>query len=322
MTQRNLLTLLVTTYNRAILLDALLAILHDYQQRGLGFDIIVCDDYSHDNTMEICRKWEHELKEFSYMQNSANMGMDFNFDRAYQACKTDYCWLLGDSRIVDYEDIETIIRTIESGEYDALMLNCRNEMTLPSTTYTNINVLLSEQGWQITNNAACVIPKRFIRQELYHRYFGTTFLHLGIFVENLCLKEHFKVAFLSEIKVKNLEVKSFKKIGWTRHPFLNFGKLWYEFVMSLPNQVKIEVKRQMLLDHCQNTGFLGVKMIPGLKVAYGKEFVDNYKMYREYIPFITTTPTWVYDLLIRFLPSHVYIIGKAVYLKIKRQIKS
>lgn len=298
-----ILTILITTYNRATVLDALLAILNDYQQKGLLFDIIVSDDNSTDETKNIANKWKNKLKGYRYINTHNNKGMDNNFRHAYEACQTEYCWLLGDTRYVNFEDLKQIIDILKCGKYDALILNCHENVKISTKEYTDINELMQELGWQITNNASCVIPKRFINQQLYNRYQGTTFLHLGIFVENLCLSEYFHVLFIDNIHVRELEIESFRKIGWTCHPFLNFGKLWYEFILSLPNQLTIETKEKVLLDHNKNTGLFSPMKIPGMKVAYGQEFINNYKACRKYVPHISSTPLWIYELLIVYIPT-------------------
>lgn len=317
MEEKCILTILITTYNRAIVLDALLGQLNDYQQRGLMFDIIVSDDNSTDNTKNIAHKWESYLKGYSYINTQENKGMDNNFKHAYEACQTEYCWLLGDTRCVSFEALVRVINILECGNHDALILNCHENLQVKTKEYTEINELMQELGWQITNNASCVIPKRFINQQLYNRYMGTTFLHLGIFVENLCLLEHFSVLFVDDIHVKELEVESFRKIGWTRHPFLNFGKLWYEFILSLPNQLTIETKEKVLLAHNANTGLLSPKKIPGMKVAYGQEFINNYKECRKYVPYISSTPLWIYDLIIMYTPTAILKFLLGGYKKIR-----
>ena len=55
-TSKSLLTILITTYNRAPVLDKELEILYGYEKRGLMFDVMVSNDCSSDNTEEICMK--------------------------------------------------------------------------------------------------------------------------------------------------------------------------------------------------------------------------------------------------------------------------
>lgn len=310
------LTILIPTYNRADVLEALMEMLYQYQTRGLEFSVLVSDDCSTDSTPQVCRKWQEKIQHLHYTKTEANMGMDNNFRTAYEACETDYCWMLGDTRYITFEEMQSLIAVIQKGAYDAFILKCRDEAPAQSQVYTDINKLMSEQGWQITNNASCVIPKKFISKDHYNRYMGTTFLHQGIFVEGLCMLPTFKVKYLSDVRVKDLRVGDFRKVGWTRHPFLNFGKLWYTYVMSLPNQLTVETKQKVIMDHNRFTHILDLTTMPGYKNAYKQVFVKSYHENRKYVKYVVAKPVWMYDLMIA-LPSSVFRIAKAVYRNIK-----
>lgn len=318
----NILTILITTYNRDKILHALLSKLYQYQKQGLNFNILVSDDQSTDTTQQTCSYWGNKLNNFIYIVNNGEKGMDGNFQSAYEACQTEYCWLLGDTRYITFEELQTLIELLSTHRYNAIITKCHPNMKLKRKVYTDINTLMLEQGWQITNNASCVIPKSFINKELYNRYFGTTFLHLGIFVENLCLKKTFRVLYESNIIVKDLQIPEFKKIGWTRHPFLNFGKLWFEFIMALPNQIKIENKFIIIKNHQKYTKFFALSKIPGMKIAYGKEYIASYKENRQYMHYISTIPTWMYDLLILYTPSFILSIALNTFKMVRHKLSS
>lgn len=317
-----LLTILITTYNRAIVLEEVLKMLASYQKRGLAFDVLVSDDCSSDSTLEVCRKWEHELQGFTALKTEHNLGMDNNFLNAYKHFKTDYCWLLGDTRRISYEGLKYVIDTLSTGNYDALILRCREEMPHEQLVYTDINTLMNEQGWHITNNASCVIPRRFIAPTLYHRYMGTTFLHMGIFVENLCMVDHFRVMFMGNVDIMEFDVPGFNKIGWTKHPFLNFGKLWYEFVMSLPNQIDINMKHKVLQDHDRYTHLFALSEVHREILTHREVFINSYKENRRFMPFVTSRPIWMMDLLIGVLPLRFYTTIFAIYKFLFKRNKS
>lgn len=321
MANNSILTILITTFNRAKVLDVLLEMLHNYQQKGLAFNILVSDDCSTDNTDDICTKWKEVLQGFSYIKTAKNSGMDNNFRNVYENCQTEYCWLLGDTRHISYQGLKSVIDTLNKQEYDALILRCREEMPQKRIVYTEINELMSNQGWHITNNASCVIPRRFINNYLYNRYMGTTFLHMGIFVENLCLAEKFKVLYMGDVDITELNVVSFDKVGWTKHPFLNFGKLWYEFIMSLPNQIDIDVKRKVLLDHDKFTGLFSLREIHKKMVSFGEIYKKSYTDNRKYMPFVTSHPLIAYDILIKYIPLNFYTFAFFFYKKIIKRNK-
>ena len=292
----NILSILITTYNRSIALDYLLEKLNDYQKRGLSFSIVVSDDMSTDNTLEICNKWKSLIQNLKVVTTESHTSMDNNFVMAYNACETKYCWLLGDSRYIFYEELQKIINILSKDKYDALILRCRDDITIESKVYTEINNLIDEQGWHITNNASFVIPTKYFNYNIYHRYMGTTFLHYGIAIENLCLLNSFKVAYISDIFVKDISVEGFIKKGWSGHSFYNFGEYWYTFIMSLPCQIKLEIKEKVLKDHNKHTDIFSVFTVIRTKAMYNDEYVQSYKKCRKYMPFVSNIPICIYDL--------------------------
>lgn len=301
-----ILTILVTTYNRAVVLDELLGMLASYQGKGLVFNILVSDDCSTDHTADICEKWSQQLHGFKCITTACNLGMDNNFRNVYENFNTDYCWLLGDTRHISFEGLKNVIETLESAQYDALILKCREEMPKTRITYAHINALMKEQGWHITNNASCVIPKRFINEALYHRHLGTTFLHMGIFIENLCLMERFKILYMGDVCITELNMVSFRKVGWTKHPFLNFGKLWYEFVMSLPNQIDVDTKHFVLKEHNRHTRIFALSDVHRQILTHGEAYIESYRENRKYMRYVTDKPIIFYDILINIIPQSFY----------------
>ncbi len=314
-----ILTILVTTYNRAVALNVLLEMLVSYQKRGLAFRVLVSDDCSNDNTEEICRTWENRMQRFSYIKTHQNLGMDNNFRNAYEHVETPYCFLLGDTRHISYEGLKNVIEQLQQSEYDAFILRCREEMPKVRKVYTDITTLMKEQGWHITNNASCVIPKRFINPSIYQRYMGTTFLHMGIMVDNLCQMPSFKVLFMGDVDITELEILGFNKIGWAMHPFLNFGKLWYEFVMLLPDKINNALKQRVLIDHNRYTRLFALKEIPLKMALYGEEYVKSYRDNRSYMKYVTETPLIAYDFLISLVPMKCYQTLYAIYKKLFRR---
>lgn len=292
-----LLTILITTYNRARLLEKLLEKLTAFQEAGLEFDVVITDDCSTDNTTAVCNSFKDRMSGLSYYRHPKNVGMDLNFISAYNRSKTEYCWLPGDYRYVSYENLKEIIRLLGQKMYDAFILNCHPGNKIGRKDYTDINELMSEQGWHITNQASLIIPSKFVNPIFYKRYIGTTFTHLGMITENLCAMDSFKVAYLNDVHILSTEDSSFKRVGWMNHPFLNFGRYWFQFVMSLPNQISIETKQKMLLDHNRYTRIFYYKNVIRMKIDYGDEVMRSYKANRQFVPHVSTTPLVCYDLI-------------------------
>lgn len=286
--KKPLLSILITVYNRATAANEILSILYDYQQKGLNFYVVVSDNRSSDNIDEVNKRWEGQFHFYKFVKTEEKGVMDANFRNAYENCETDYCWLLGDTRIVSYDSLQKIIRTLEEGLYDALIINCHIRMKLPTKTYEEINHLMREQAWHITNNSSCIIPTKFINRDIYNRYMGTTFLHMGIFVENLCLLPSFKVRYLDKVECRTRKINGFKKGGWKEHPFLNFGKLWYEYIMALPCQITLETKQFVLKDHDAKIGLFSLPEIMLSKAKFNNtNYVKSFFVNFHYVKFVT-----------------------------------
>lgn len=210
--------------------------------------------------------------------------------------------------MITFAEMKLVISELESHKYDALILKTRKENHYPTKEYTEINNLLVEIGYNITNNASCVIPISFFKKECYKRYMGTTFLHMGIFVENLCLQEEFRVKYLSGVMVKNVEIPNQIGTGWMSHPFLNFGKLWFEFIMSLPCQVTMETKRFVLKEHNRITNLFSIRSVIGQMGGKNRQrYKEAYLEARFCVNYIERRPRWIYDFLILYIPTFLYV---------------
>lgn len=311
--EKALLSILITTYNRAPILDKQLEILKSYEDAGLCFELVVSNDCSSDNTDEVCLKWKDRFRKMKYIRLTERSGMDKNFMTVYEAFDTEYCWLLGDHRKISYEGLSKIISTLQIKKYTALITNASFRQSVEEKEYTGIKELMDEQGWHITDNSSCIIPRSFIKRELYHRHIGNTFLHMAIMVENLCLLEEFNVLFMPNVGATGLHIDSFKKVGWTCHPFHNFGIWWLSFVLSLPTQIPLELKFKVVKDHNRHMNIFSIKRILFGIYRYGDIFVSSYKENRQYIEYLSDIPRWKYDLFF-YCPKPIVSIAKCLYI--------
>src|SRR5574344_300073 len=287
----NLLTICIPTYNRSVAVDWVLKILKNYLDRGLNFDVLVCDNASTDDTKLIVEKWLQSRPSLTYYCQKGNRGSDYNFLTCYKLFKTKYCWLLGDTRMIPFEKMEYLISELERNkEYDAFILNSRRNLLLPTKEYTDINELMSEQGWHITNMVSCIITQDFVDTNHIKRYLNTYFLQVGNFVEHLCSLDKFKVKYIgiSDIAVNEFFIPAFSKskIGWLSHATEIFARDWYGFVMSLPNQITLDVKEKVIKDHNKYTRRFSKKAFIPYFIKYRDPvFVADFKKNKKYLGF-------------------------------------
>jgi len=85
----------IPTYNRSRMLAELLDSIID---QGLEdeIEVVVSDDASPDDTVEVGRAYEKKIKNFKFIAQPKNLGLDANFLAVVAAASAPYIWLMGD----------------------------------------------------------------------------------------------------------------------------------------------------------------------------------------------------------------------------------
>lgn len=310
----NKLSIVIPTCNRALYLDHLLGVLANYVVE-IPFDLIICNNGSTDNTENVIDKWKSQFPIFTYVAHQQNMGFDYNVSSGYYEVKTDYCWLLGDTVSISKETLCRVVDIIKDNTIDALIINRIPPVSIPSRIYTEINSLLTDLGWHITYLSSCIISNEFLNKSYLKRYQGTYFVQYGTFIEHLCQKGNFIVKWENTIMLDQYIIPRIKKHGWLNTPFEVFGKLWFKTVMSLPNQIKLEVKEKVLCDHNTYTKIFSLTNCLKSKLINGKGYAQDYKKNRKYVQWVTNKMLWKYDMIMA-IPDWVgYIFCKIVGIK-------
>lgn len=316
----NLLTVAIPTYNRSAFLDWTLRILKSYIDKGLYFNVLVSDNHSTDNTEDVVRKWQVLMPNLSYYCQSENKMAARNFLKCWQLFNTKYCWLLGDTRMITYREMKFLLSELSNNHCcDAFILNSNARLKIPSKLYSDINNLLEEQGWHITNMASCIITKDFVNHNNAMRYLNTNFVQVGIFIEHLCSLDKFSVKYMgnSDIFVNEYQIPGIVKLnggGWRNQEIRVFARNWYMFVMSLPNQIKLEIKEQMAKDHNLYTEFFSfhnfrVDCINAKGLTFYNDFMQN----KKYLRFTTNHSVWMYSFIV-----YSTLILKPLYLLLRK----
>jgi glycosyltransferase involved in cell wall biosynthesis len=119
-----LLTIAIPTYNRAAYLDTCLS---HISQQLCGYEslveIIVSDNCSSDNTIEVAQSFFNGSIDFRYIRNDENIGPDRNFVQCFTLAKGKYVLLLGDDDILLDGALAKIIAILQKGEYGVVYLN-------------------------------------------------------------------------------------------------------------------------------------------------------------------------------------------------------
>ena len=280
------LTVIIPTWNRDRYLDRNLEILNSYLLRGLNFKILICNNGSTDNTRRVLEKWA-DNKAVCLINQPENVKFDRNVATGYLNFDTDFCFCLGDSKTVSFESLEKIIKTINEEKIDALVIKTAPNASMPDKYYTEVNELISDLGWILTNVSSCIIPKSFINEERCERYYDSQFIHYGVFIDALCSLKEVKVKYDSSIEKEMISFPDeVQPHGWSSCTCSIFGKIWIAFIMSLPWKVTLETKIKVILDHNKYARFLRPAAFVYAKINRNKDFFRDYKanrIYRDYM---------------------------------------
>lgn len=300
------LTIIIPTWNRARYLEKNLEILDSYLKRGLDFKILVCNNGSTDGTNNILTKYSNHPK-VKIINHSENIKFDRNVASGYLNFDTDYCFCLGDTKTLSYESLEKIIRTINEENIDALIINVAEKMSKTSKYYTEINNLMDELGWNLTNISSCVLPKKFINLERCQRYYDSLFIHYGVFIDALCSQgTGINVKYDSSIKKEIIDIDDIQPHGWSSNIVDIWARVWFAFIMSLPWKVTLQTKFKVINDLNKNEKYLAPKKFVIAKINRDGKFYCDYKRNRNLMPFVSKTPLLVYDIL-SFVPNFFFL---------------
>ncbi len=300
------LTIIIPTWNRARYLEKNLEILDSYLKRGLDFKILVCNNGSTDGTNNILTKYSNHPK-VKIINHPENIKFDRNVASGYLNFDTDFCFCLGDYRTLSYESLDLMIKTINDEDIDALVINNSIKADIPETYYSDVNEMISDIGWSLTNISSCVIPKRFITEERCKRYYDSLFIHFGVFVDALCAQETIRVKYAPSIEKDIIKIPSdeLQPHGWSSNTCTVWCKYWTAFVMSLPWKLTIDSKYKVIKDANIIYRFLSPGKFIYAKINRNEGFFRDYRENRLFMPLVSSIPLYVYDI-ISLVPSFLF----------------
>lgn len=303
LSMKNLLTLIIPTYNRAIFLEETLRRLAEYNTT-IDFDLIICNNCSEDQTEEVIQKWKPHFKNITCIKHSHFLYYDYNVASGYKAVQTDYCMLLGDCYYLYENDLKHILSTLEHHRPDAIAINSfKGKVKLPSKVYDDLDQLVADLGWHMTMLCSFILKTELIQEYTLTRYSGSAFIHLGVLLDGLASKQHICVYWINEIRIQRLRLHvqenynpNSKKVSWTSEPFLIFAKRWVSFVLSLSTRISMDAKLRCILEHNSHQHVFRPWKIFRYKLT-GRLDMHDYKKSRAYLKWCTRNPIYLYDLI-------------------------
>lgn len=315
--KKNLLSIVIPTYNRAALLDITLGNLIK-TVRNLNLEIIVSDNASPDHTESVVRSHIKEYSELKYFRQPTNIGYDRNVMNCYKYATADYIWILGDSYKIVTEQLENIICKLDEGIYQGIVMNSFGRIkNIPSKIYDDPSDILSDLGWHMTYLNSTIISREFVKNVSLERYYNTYFFPLGVFFENIILYDNLQICWIEDNLIlgtnfdKNLG--DLRKGGWFDKIFEIFGTHWFCLIMSLPNQIRIEAKLKCIKDHDENTHIFALQKLIRLR-ANDIIYKDDFEKNKMFIPFFTNVSIWKIKLVF-YIPISILKFLKFLFPK-------
>lgn len=76
-------------------------------------EVVVSDDASPDNTVEVGRAYEGKIKNFKFITQPKNLGLDANFLAVVAAASAPYIWLMGDDDRLEPGGVQKVLDAIQ-----------------------------------------------------------------------------------------------------------------------------------------------------------------------------------------------------------------
>ena len=190
-----LLSICIPTFNRAVYLrEALESLSIALQGNEAGFEIVVSDNASTDDTSSVLKAFQERHPLTRLYRNSENIGGEQNFYRVVELARGKYVWMFGDDDKIS-KDLLSVLRGRLKGNPDVVICNYsvnardfsfayKKAFFSPTLqeSYTDRNAVLAGFGPGVGYISSVVFRRELyftVSRERYNQYipFGFSFLY-------------------------------------------------------------------------------------------------------------------------------------------------
>lgn len=205
------LTIAIPTYNGARTikrtLDSILS--QDFPKEEV--DIIVCNNASTDNTLEILNSYQSQIVVHN---NEKNLGGDRNFELCVERSNSVYVWIVGDDDFLKQDSIKTALYKINQANYACVFVNyslydikLEKEVLhkyLPlqkDIVATGISQFLEYTNIAGNFLSSIIHNKQYFESADAKKFYGTCFLQFGVILDYV---DNNKTLIIAEPLVVNM----------------------------------------------------------------------------------------------------------------------
>jgi glycosyltransferase involved in cell wall biosynthesis len=311
------LTIAIPTYNGGRTIKRTIDSILNQPYNKNEVDIIVCNNCSTDNTIEILQPY---LDKIILFNNDSNLGGDRNFQLCVERSASTYVWIVGDDDALRNDAIEGVLEKISAAHYACVFVNYSlydtklKKIILEKYIPLNQDIVakgISEflEHTNIAGNflSSIIHNKQYFESVDSTKYYGTCFLQFAVILDYVNNDDTLIIADSFVSNMGDSTDREFNAGGVSVKIISNL----YTIVKTAASQYIEDGVRQKLLTSIHQTlkyKILSAKRL-GLKVDRKllKELINNFGGYWSF---------WAIEIIFLFIPN-IIIIGLFKIYKLK-----
>ncbi|MEQ3308860.1 glycosyltransferase family 2 protein [Fusobacterium varium] len=218
--KRKILSIVIPTYNRAKYLDNCLnsIFLQITEENKNDIEIIVSDNCSTDNTIEIMEKYlKYKNLDYKFSSNKKNLGPDYNFHKLVFESSGSFCWIFGDNEYIEYGKLEKVLDILKKNLKIGILFleNSKNKKILEE--YNDKNEFLKKVHYNIGFITGVIFNKEYLDYGFNYQKYFNKFMSYNYFYLHSLFKSEKSVIYnehiFNSLSATNGGYKLFESFG-------------------------------------------------------------------------------------------------------------
>ena len=207
MSMKPLVSICIPTYNGAGTLSRTLDAM--VPQLSENIEIIINDDCSNDNTLNIAREYQAGFNTIKVFKNNKNLGMDKNFHKITQLASGKFIWFCGQDDLLGEGTLSQVIKMLTENsdvgilnlnfsQYDHDMKKCITPSFFELCSFDKEKIRHNnelffdtpEQYYEVFTQPPSFLPSVVMLREFWETtnselFYGTYFVQVGVLLMNM-----------------------------------------------------------------------------------------------------------------------------------------